>query len=131
MNTKKIVTFVIISVLISAGLYYGMTLLPDEFKEVMEARFDIKTCVLFGIGFGIVYLLGAYKTKGISDGAELASRKNEYFYSSFSDEQKAEIDALSDEDKARFYVEYEKLRLFYPSMGGRQSVFTQELLQVA
>lgn len=109
MNTKKIVTFVIISVLISAGLYYGMTLLPDEFKEVMEVRFDIKTCVLFGIGFGIVYLLGAYKTKGISDEAELVSRKNEYFYNSFSNEQKAEIDALSSEDKARFYVEYEKL----------------------
>ncbi|EWY52907.1 hypothetical protein K427_18265 [Escherichia coli MP1] len=26
-------------------------------------------------------------------------------------------------------VENEKLRLFYPSTGGRQSVFTQELLQ--
>lgn len=110
MNIKKILTFVIISVLISAGMYYGIAgFVPEELKPVMENRFDMTMCVVFGVMVGVVYLVYAYKTKGITDADALAAKKNEYFYNSFTDEQKAEIEALSDEDKARFYVEYEKL----------------------
>lgn len=110
MNIKKIAVAIIITVLISAGLYYTMPMisLNDEMALVLNDKFNLTMCLTFGALFGIVYLILAYRTKGLNP-EEIAVKRCEYFYNSFTAEQKGIVDGMTDVDKTRFYDEYEKV----------------------
>ena len=110
MNMKKIVTSIVISVLISAGLYYGIAAVaPTEaIRAILTNKFDLTMCVMFGAGFGVVYLLSSYR-KAATPEADIPMKKYEYLYNQCDAELKAELDKLSDEDKLRYVESTEAL----------------------
>ena len=110
MNMKKIVTGIVISVLISAGLYYGIAAVaPTEaIRAILTNKFDLTMCVMMGVGFGVVYLLSSYR-KAATPEADIPMKKYEYLYNQCDAELKAELDKLSDEDKLRYVESTEAL----------------------
>ena len=110
MNMKKIVTSIVISVLISAGLYYGIAAVaPTEaIRAILTNKFDLTMCVMMGVGFGVVYLLSSYR-KAATPEADIPMKKYEYLYNQCDAELKAELDKLSDEDKLRYVESTEAL----------------------
>ena len=106
MNMKKIVTSIVISVLISAGLYYGIAAVaPTEaIRAILTNKFDLTMCVMMGVGFGVVYLLSSYR-KAATPEADIPMKKYEYLYNQCD----AELDKLSDEDKLRYVESTEAL----------------------
>ena len=110
MNVKKIVTSIVISVLISAGLYYGIAAVaPTEaIRAILTNKFDLTMCVMMGVGFGVVYLLSSYR-KAATPEADIPMKKYEYLYNQCDAELKAELDKLSDEDKLRYVESTEAL----------------------
>ena len=110
MNMKKIVTSIVISVLISAGLYYGIAAVaPTEaIRAILTNKFDLTMCVMMGVGFGVVYLLSSYR-KAATPEADIPMKKYEYLYNQCDAELKAELDKLSDDDKLRYVESTEAL----------------------
>ena len=110
MNMKKIVTSIVISVLISAGLYYGIAAVaPTEaIRAILTNKFDLTMCVMMGVGFGVVYLLSSYR-KAATPETDIPMKKYEYLYNQCDAELKAELDKLSDEDKLRYVESTEAL----------------------
>ena len=105
MNMKKFIKALAVSVLIFAGLYYGLpAILPaGEIADILKTKFDMNLCAIIGIGIGIIYLVSSYRSPSIPE-EEIPMKKFDFMYGRCDASLKEELDKLSDEDKLR-YVE--------------------------
>lgn len=108
MNMKKIVTAIIISVLISACLYYMIPAVcpTEEIAAVLTTKFNLTTCITFGSLTGIVYLLFAYRCKSLMED-EILDKRNEFLLNKCTEDQKLELNKLSGEEKVKYFENIE------------------------
>ena len=103
MNIKKLITAVVIAVLFSAGLFYAFPAIAptEEIAGVFSNYFSLPSCSIIGVAFAAVYLLFAFRKKAIADG-DIPMKEYDWLYQHAGDEAKAQMAALSDEDKLRY-----------------------------
>ena len=103
MNIKKLFTAVVIAVLFSAGLFYAFPAIAptEEIAGVFSNYFSLPSCSIIGVAFAAVYLLFASRKKAIADG-DIPMKEYDWLYQHAGDEAKAQMAALSDEDKLRY-----------------------------
>ena len=103
MNIKKLITAVVIAVLFSAGLFYAFPAIAptEEIAGVFSNYFSLPSCSIIGVAFAAVYLLFASRKKAIADG-DIPMKEYDWLYQHAGDEAKAQMAALSDEDKLRY-----------------------------
>lgn len=110
MSFGKILKAVIISVLISAGLYFGINKdilsFSEDIDNLLKTKFDLKVCIIIGISLFVYNLIWNYREKGVKM-EDLPRVRQEYLVGLMNEEQKLQFNGLDNDGKEEFLSEFE------------------------
>lgn len=108
MKISKIITAVVLFLIISFGLLYGVPkIIPMELSIAYSQAASSTLIYGLAITVSISYVVLSYRKSYAK--TEIPEKKYEFYYETFNEEQRQILDEMPEEDKYRFVSEYEKV----------------------